>query len=242
MKSHLLGLDIGTGGTRAVVVNGEGRVVSSATCDHVPFDSPRPGWAEQNPHDWWRATVSAIRAVLARAGLAGRDVACVGLAGQMHGAVLLDANDAVLRPTIIWCDQRSQRECDWLTLTVGPERLIQLTCNPALTNFTLTKLLWVRSEEPHVWERFTRFLLPKDYIRLRLTGEHVTDMADASGTLMLGVAHRRWSLDIMQATGLPESCLPRVLESPEISARVSDDGAATTGLWSGNPGGCGAGG
>jgi len=241
MRSHLLGLDIGTGGTRAVVIDRNGRIASSATQEHSPFDSPRLGWAEQDPRDWWRAAVCAIREALSKAGLAGGDVACVGLAGQMHGAVLLDADDEVLRPALIWCDQRSQRECDWLHQTVGRERLIQLACNPALTNFTLTKLLWVRSHEPYLWSRFTHFLLPKDYVRLRLTGEHATDMADASGTLMLDVAHRRWSSELMAAVGLPESCLPRVLESSEISARVSADGAESTGLPAGTPVVAGAG-
>jgi len=241
MRSHLLGLDIGTGGTRAIVINRDGRITASATREHPPFVSARLGWAEQDPHDWWRAAVHAVREALAKAGLEGGNVACVGLAGQMHGAVLLAANDEVLRPALIWCDQRTRRECDWLNLTVGPERLIQLTCNPALTNFTLTKLLWVRSQEPHLWTRFTRFLLPKDYVRLCLTGEHATDMADASGTLMLDVAHRRWSSELLAAVGLPESCLPRVLESPEISARVSDDGAEATGLPAGTPVVAGAG-
>jgi len=235
MRSHLLGLDIGTGGTRAVLIDRGGRIASSAMQEHPPFDSPRLGWAEQDPHDWWRAAVCAIREALAKAGLAGGDVACVGFAGQMHGAVLLDADDEVLRPALIWCDQRSQRECDWLHRTVGRERLIQLACNPALTNFTLTKLLWVRSHEPQLWPRFTHFLLPKDYVRLRLSGEHATDMADASGTLMLDVAHRCWSAELMAAIGLPEACLPRVLESPEISGRVSDEGAESTGLPAGTP-------
>src|SRR5207302_8151469 len=151
------------------------------------------------------------------------------------GAVLLDDDDQVLRPAIIWCDQRTQQECDWLNHVVGHERLIQLTCNPALTNFTLTKLLWVRNHEPDIWQRFRSFLLPKDYVRLRLTGEHATDMADASGTLLLDVARRRWSSDIMATVGLPESCLPRAFESVEICARVSDEGARATSLRAGTP-------
>jgi xylulokinase len=241
MRSHLLGLDIGTGGTRAILVARDGRIAASATKDHQPFASPHPGWAEQDPHDWWNAAAGAIRESLAKAQLSGEDVACVGLAGQMHGAVLLDDRDQVLRPAIIWCDQRTQSECEWLERTVGRERLVQLTCNPALTNFTLTKLLWVRNQEPHLWQRFRRFLLPKDYVRLRLTGEHATDMADASGTLMLDVAQRRWSSELMAAVGVPESCLPRLFESPEICARVSDEGARLTGLLAGTPVVAGAG-
>src|SRR2546425_4278309 len=235
MKSYLLGLDVGTGGTRAVLVSKDGAIISSATREHQPFASPHEGWAEQHPEDWWSAAAGAIRDCITKADLGGQDIACVGLAGQMHGAVLLDDDDQVLRPAIIWCDQRTQQECDWLNHVVGHERLIQLTCNPALTNFTLTKLLWVRNHEPRVWQRFRSFLLPKDYIRFRLTGEHATDMADASGTLLLDVARRRWSSDIMATVGLPESCLPRAFESVEICARVSDEGARATSLRAGTP-------
>jgi xylulokinase len=235
MNSYLLGLDVGTGGTRAVLVGKDGSVVSSATRDHQRFASPQDGWAEQDPHDWWKAAAGAIRDCIANAQIRDQEIACVGLAGQMHGAVLLDVHDQVLRPAIIWCDQRTQRECDRLDDAVGRERLIELTCNPPLTNFTLTKLLWVREHEPHVWRRFHRFLLPKDYVRLWLTGECATDMADASGTLMLDVAHRRWSSELLATVGLPESCLPPVFESVEICARVSDRGACATGLRSGTP-------
>jgi xylulokinase len=235
MKRYLLGLDVGTGGTRALLVGADGGIVSSATREHQPFASPHNGWAEQDPHDWWNAAAGAVRESIAKAQVSDQDVACVGLAGQMHGAVLLDGADQVLRPAIIWCDQRTHQECDWLDHAVGRERLIQLTCNPALTNFTLTKLLWVRNHEPRVWQRFRSFLLPKDYVRFRLSGEHATDMADASGTLMLDVARRRWSSELLATVDLPESCLPRVFESVEICARVSDEGARATSLRAGTP-------
>jgi xylulokinase len=241
MKSFLLGLDVGTGGTRAIILDKGGAIISSATREHQPFVSPREGWAEQHPEDWWSAAAGAIRDCITRADLGGQDIACVGLAGQMHGAVLLDDNDQVLRPAIIWCDQRTQQECDWLNHVVGHERLIQLTCNPALTNFTLTKLLWVRNHEPDTWQRFRSFLLPKDYVRLRMTGEHAIDVADASGTLMLDVARRRWSSELMAAVGLPEACLPRLFESEEVCARVCDEGARATGLRAGTPVVAGAG-
>src|SRR5258708_6164943 len=241
MKSYLLGLDVGTGGTRAIIVGKGDAIISSATREHQPFVSPRKGWAEQHPEDWWSAAAGAVRDCITKAELGGQDIACVGLAGQMHGAVLLDDDDQVLRPAIIWCDQRTQKECDWLNHAVGRERLIQLTCNPALTNFTLTKLLWVRHHESDIWQRFRRFLLPKDYVRLRMTGEHATDVADASGTLMLDVARRRWSSELMAAVGLPESCLPRLFESEEICARVCDEGARATGLRPGTPVVAGAG-
>jgi xylulokinase len=227
---YVLGIDVGTGGTRAVLVNRSGAVVSSATCEHVPFASPKIGWAEQDPHDWFQAAGSAIRQVISHAGIPASVISAVGLAGQMHGAVLLDENDQVLRPSLIWCDQRTQAQCDWLNQKIGEQRIIELTCNPALTNFTLTKLLWVRHNEPEIWQQFRRVLLPKDYVRFRLTGEHAMDVADASGTLMLDVAHRRWSDDMMSAAGLPMSCLPKLYESPEVCARISEAGAKHTGL------------
>jgi xylulokinase len=238
---YVVGIDVGTGGTRAVVTDRAGRIVSSAICEHVPFASPKTGWAEQDPHDWWKATGTAIREAISVANISSSEISAVGLAGQMHGAVLLDENDQVLRSALIWCDQRTQAQCDWLNAKLGQRRIIELTCNPALTNFTLTKLLWVRDNEPQIWRRFRRVLLPKDYVRFRLTGNHAMDVADASGTLMLDVAHRRWSEEIMSAVGLPMSCLPELYESPEICSRISEAGAAHTGLKPGTPVVAGAG-
>jgi xylulokinase len=239
--SYLIGIDVGTGGTRAVLTDTQGQIVGSATCEHVPFASPKIGWAEQDPHDWYQATGTALRQLISAAGIDPSEVAAVGLAGQMHGAVLLDERDQVLRPALIWCDQRTQAQCDWLDAKLGQRKIIDLTCNPALTNFTLTKLLWVRDNEPEIWKRFRRVLLPKDYVRFRLTGEHAMDMAEASGTLMLDVAHRRWSEEMMSAAALPMSCLPKLYESPEICGRISEAGAAHTGLKSGTPVVAGAG-
>ena len=238
---YVLGIDVGTGGTRAVLVNRSGAIVSSATCEHVPFASPKIGWAEQDPHDWVQAAGSAIRQIISDAGISASDISAVGLAGQMHGAVLLDENDQVLRPSLIWCDQRTQAQCDWLNQKIGEHRIIELTCNPALTNFTLTKLLWVRDNEPEIWRRFRQVLLPKDYVRFRLTDEHAIDVADASGTLMLDVAHRRWSDEMMSAAGLPMSCLPKLYESPEVCAHISEAGAEHTALKLGTPVVAGAG-
>ena len=235
----VLGIDVGTGGTRAVLVDRAGAIAASATCEHVPFASPHTGWAEQDPHDWWKAAGSAIQQVLSR--VESPTIACVGLAGQMHGAVLLDENDQILRPALIWCDQRTQAQCDWLNSKLGERRIIELTCNPALTNFTLTKLLWVRDNEPGIWKHFRRVLLPKDYVRFRLTGEHAMDVAEASGTLMLDVAQRSWSQEMMSAAGLPMSCVPKLFESPEICARISRAGAAHSGLKPGTPVVAGAG-
>lgn len=241
MATKLLGIDIGTGGTRAIVIDDKGRVVGSATHEHQPFASTQTGWAEQDPDDWWEACKAAIRQVLQLTGISGEEIACCGLTGQMHGAVLLDDADRVLRPAIIWCDQRTAEECRALTSRIGAERLIQLTCNPALTNFTLTKLLWVREHEPDIWKRFRSFLLPKDYVRLRLTGVRAIDMADASGTLLLDVARRKWSGPMLDVAGLTEDCLPKLYESPDLVGALTPQSAAETGLKAGTPVVAGAG-
>lgn len=237
----VLGIDVGTGGTRAVVVDERGRVLGAATDEHALFASPRTGWAEQEPADWWRAACAAVPAALERAGTTGEHVAAVGLSGQMHGSVLLDERNEVLRPALLWCDQRTASQCRRITETVGASRLIELTLNPALTGFTLPKLLWVREQEPELWSRVRRVLLPKDYVRLRLTGEHATDMADASGTLLLDVANRRWSSEMLAALDLDGSVLPTVFESPEVTGWVTAAGAAATGLREGTPVVAGAG-
>jgi xylulokinase len=173
--------------------------------------------------------------VLAGSGVVADAVACIGLSGQMHGAVLLDAGGEVLRPSIIWCDQRTEAECRWLDETIGRARLLQFTSNPALTNFTLTKLLWVRRHEPEVWGRVRHVLLPKDYVRFRLSGEYAIDVADASGTLMLDVARRCWSREILEGVGIDAGLLPEVFESADICARVSPEAAASTGIPAGTP-------
>ena len=203
--------------------------------DHAPFSSPGPAWAEQEPDDWWRASREAVRAAVRESGLDPRSIAAVGLSGQMHGAVLLDDGRRVVRPALIWCDQRTARECEWLTRTIGADRLLELTCNPALPNFTLTKILWVREHEPDAWARVRHVLLPKDYVRLRLSGELATDVADASGTLMLDVASRRWSAEVLDAVGVRPEMLPALFESPEVCARVSAEAADATGLAAGTP-------
>src|SRR6185369_3511923 len=230
-----LGIDIGTGGTRALIIDQTGRLVSSATEEHEPFASPQIGWAEQKPDDWWRAAGVAVRKALGNANLSGEQIACVGFSGQMHGAVMLDETDVVVRPALIWCDVRTEKQCNDFTAKVGAERLIQLTCNPALPNFTLTKFLWVRENEPKNWRRVRSVMLPKDYVRFRLTGDRAIDMADASGTLMLDVTNRRWSKEILQAAEIDESLLPKLYESPDVCGKVSALGAKATGLKEGTP-------
>ncbi|MGZ4789755.1 MAG: FGGY family carbohydrate kinase, partial [Terriglobales bacterium] len=216
---YLLGIDVGTGGTRALIVDDQGRVIASATEEHAPFSSPEIGWAEQHPNDWWRACGIAVRKALSKAHLDGDAIACVGYSGQMHGAVMLDEQYQVVRPALIWCDVRTDAQCRKLTEKVGADRLIQLTCNPALTNFTVTKFLWVQEHEPQQWKRVRYVMLPKDYVRFRMTGERATDMADASGTLLLDVAHRRWSSEILKAAEIDERILPGLYESPDVCGR-----------------------
>lgn len=241
MQSYVLGIDIGTGGSRAVIMDEKGRIVASATEEHEPFVSLQSGWAEQRPQDWWRAAALAIRKVLARRKLRAEQIACIGFSGQMHGAVMLDASAQVIRPALIWCDVRTEKQCYELTQKIGRARLIQLTSNPALVNFTLTKLLWVRENEPKEWDRLRSVMLPKDYVRLQLTGERATDVADASGTLMLDVVRRKWSDEVLQAAEIDRSILPPLYESTELCGKVSDGGAAATGLAPSTPVVAGAG-
>jgi xylulokinase len=231
----LLGIDVGTGGSRAVAINQSGQIVASATVEHEPFASPQTGWAEQNPDDWWRASAAAIRAVTANDNVQGEQISAVGLSGQMHGSVLLNDRDEVLRPALIWCDQRSALQCEQLTKKIGAAELIKLTCNPALTGFTLPKMLWVRDNEPEIWQQVRSVLLPKDYVRFKLTGDKATDVSDASGTLLLNVAERKWSEQMLDATGIDGSLLPRVFESPEITGTISTAAAESTGLPAGTP-------
>ena len=235
MSCKLLGIDVGTGGTRAVLVDERGTVVASCTSEHIPFASPETGWAEQDPHDWWRATCEAVKQVMATSKTDSSEIAAVGFSGQMHGAVQLDDKGGVLRPALIWCDQRTADEARELTEQVGEDKIIAWTCNPALTNFTLTKLLWVRKHEPHLFERFRMLLLPKDFVRYRLSGEYGMDVADASGTLLLDVSNRRWSSEMTRATGVDPHCLPPLFESPDVCASVSRAGAQATGLKAGTP-------
>ncbi|HYK38143.1 xylulokinase [Alloacidobacterium sp.] len=238
---NLLGMDVGTGGTRAVLINDQGQVVASAASEHASFRSPHPGWAEQDPEDWWRAAQAAIREVLAISGTAPSGIGAIGLTGQMHGAVMLDTEGRVLRPSLIWCDQRTDAQCDWLHEHIGRERLIELTCNPALPNFTLTKLLWVRDNEPEVFARIAHVLCPKDYVRYRLTGTYAMDVQEASGTLLLDVTHRRWSSEVARIAGIDEAWLPQLFESPEVCAHISAEASAATGLKTETPVVAGAG-
>ncbi len=230
-----LGIDVGTGGSRAVLIEESGRIIASATISHLPFATPRIGWAEQDPADWIHASTKAIRRVLSRRNVSADEIGAIGLSGQMHGAVLLDKNDKPLRPSIIWCDQRTEKQCQWLNEDIGKDRLIEMVSNPALTNFTLPKMLWVRENEPRTWGKVKTVLLPKDYLRLFLTGDKATDVADGSGTLLLDVTNRRWSDEMLSSVEMTIDLLPKLYESTEITGVISGEAASQTGLKKGTP-------
>ena len=241
MTNYWLGLDVGTGGSRALLVDNRGRLVRGFTAPHEDMQMLKPLWAEQDPDNWWSASQAAIRGVLLEAGVNGESVVGVGLTGQMHGLVLLDEAHAVIRPALIWCDQRSQPQVDFINRKIGVENVLRYTANPVLTGFTLPKLLWVRDNEPQKFARARKILLPKDYARFKLTGEFATDVSDASGTSMFDVVNRKWSHEMMAGLGLDEALLPAVHESSEISGTVTKEAARATGLAPGIPVVAGAG-
>ena len=227
----LLGLDIGTTGARCLAIDETGRVLAEATAEY-PLYSPHPGWSEQHPEDWWNASRTAIGRVAEKI---GPDIAGIGLTGQMHGAVFLDERDAVIRPALLWNDQRTQKECQEITEKVGADALIRIAGNPALTGFQAPKLLWLRSEEPKAYARLRRLLLPKDYVRLRLSGDAATDASDASGTLFLDLRSRTWSSEILGALDVERRWLPEVFEGSETTGRVLATVSAELGLPPGIP-------
>ena len=233
--SITLGIDIGTSGTKTIAIDEHGTILASASAEY-PCDHPRPGWSEQDPELWWHATKRTVQQVLDSGKLQATDVAGVGLSGQMHGSVFLDSAGTVIRPALLWNDQRTAAECQEIEEKAGGrEALIRLVANPALTGFTAPKLLWVREHEPAHWERVGQVLLPKDYVRYRLTGTFATEVSDASGTLMLDVANRRWSNELLAKLDIDRSLLPACFESQEVSAQVSELGSKATGLPVGTP-------
>lgn len=228
---NFLGIDVGTGGSRAVVIDEGGAVVASATAEHENFASPEIGWAEQSPDDWWRAVVALIREILTK--VKAEEIGAISFSGQMHGSVFLDESDKVLRPALLWCDQRTEKQCVEITEKIGAENLIKLVSNPAVTGFTLPKILWLRENEPEIWKQVKTILLPKDYIRLKLSGDKASDPADSSGTLLFDVSNRRWSDEMLEQLEIDKNLLPRVFESIEITGEVSARGAEETGLKAG---------
>ncbi|HLY13436.1 MAG TPA: xylulokinase [Candidatus Limnocylindrales bacterium] len=232
--AFVLGIDVSTTATKAVLIDEAGRVHATGASEYE-FETPRPLWSEQAPALWWTAAQAAIRAVLASPGVVPAEVAAVGLTGQMHGAVLLDRADEVLRPAILWNDQRTGPECELIRQAVGARRLIEITGNDALTGFTAPKLVWVRDHEPEVWARIAHVLLPKDYVRLRLTGDHAVDAADGAGTLLFDLARRTWSSEVVAALGIDPGWLPPVFEGPAVTGSISAAASAATGLRPGTP-------
>ncbi len=230
-----LGIDVGTGGTRALVVDERGVIRAGFTAPHEDMRMERPLWAEQRPENWWDAALRAIRGALDEAHITGRDVRGIGLSGQMHGLVILDRENNVIRPALIWCDQRSQPQVDAINRAVGTANVLSYIANPVLTGFTLPKLLWVRDNEPDLYERVSKMLLPKDYVRFRLTGDFATEVSDASGTALFDVVRREWSAPMIEALSLDRAILPKCYESVEITGTISPTAAALTGLIAGTP-------
>ncbi|NHN31252.1 xylulokinase [Paenibacillus agricola] len=232
--AYFLGIDLGTSAVKCILVNDQGEVKASHS-EEYPFLQPQPGWAEQHPEDWWTGTASCITALLKKAAVEGEEVAGIGLSGQMHGSVFLNADLQVVRPALLWCDQRTAAECEWIEQTVGIEELGRLTGNKALTGFTAPKIIWLRNHEPEHYAQTAHLMLPKDYVRLQLTGAFGMDVADASGTLLLDVAHREWSQTVVQRLGIPMEWLPPLFESNEIAGYLLPAIAELTGLKAGTP-------
>lgn len=240
MSTFFVGIDVGTSGTKAVLIGSDGQL--EATSSHTyPLHIPRPLWSEQDPADWWEATCAAIRSVIDQSGVNVTEIGAVGLTGQMHGLVLLDSADSVIRPAILWNDQRTARQCAAITEKVGRDEVLRRLGNPVLPGFTAPKIMWVRDEEPDAYARAERVLLPKDYIRFRLTGTFASDVSDASGTALFNVANRSWDVDTLRDLDIPSSWMPEVFESPTVCAAISSSGASATGLLEGTPVVAGAG-
>ena len=231
---YVIGIDIGTSGTKTVLFDEVGTVISSATVEY-PMYQPQNGYAEQDPLDWYNASLSTVKTVLENSGVKNTDIVGIGLSGQMHGLVMLDENGDVIRNSIIWCDQRTAKEVDEMNEKIGREKLIEITANPALTGWTAAKILWVKNNEPENYAKCRHILLPKDYIRYKLTGEFATEVSDASGMQLLDVPNRCWSREVCDALGIDMSLLAKVYESCEITGRITEESAVLTGLAVGTP-------
>lgn len=225
-----LGIDVGTSGTKTLAMREDGKILGAATVEY-PLSSPRPGWSEQDPEDWWQATIKSVRVVLKKGKIKPAGVSGIGLSGQMHGSVFLDSRQKVIRPAILWNDQRTSAECaDIEARAGGRAQLIELVANPALTGFTAPKILWLRKNEPKHYARLTQVLLPKDYVRFRLTGEFATEVSDASGTLLLDVRRREWCRTLLDLLALDRTILPKVYESEEVSGQLTAGAGKLLGL------------
>jgi xylulokinase len=238
--SSFLGIDVSTTASKALLMDERGLLLSVASSPHT-LQTPCPLWSEQDPHEWWDAVLASIRLVLANTGLRGKSVAAIGLTGQMHGLVLLDEAGGVLRPAILWNDQRTQAQCDEIHRIVGRDRFLQITGNLALPGFTAPKILWVREHEPDVYARIRHVLLPKDYIRYRLTGDYALDKADGAGTVLFDLQSRDWSREVLEGLDIDPAWMPRTFEGPEFTGRISHEAAVLAGLTAGTPVAAGAG-
>lgn len=227
--NYLIGIDLGTSATKTVLFDENGTVIASASREY-PMYQPQNGWAEQKPEDWREAALETITRVVKESGVDKDEIKGIGISGQMHGLVMLDENNEVIRPSIIWCDQRTAKECEEITEKVGKERLIEITANPALTGFTASKILWVRNHEPENYAKCRHILLPKDYVRLILTGEYATEVSDASGMQLLDVPNRCWSDEVLEKLDIDKRMLAKVYESPEVTGTILPEIAAVTGL------------
>lgn len=227
---YVIGVDLGTSGTKTVLFDTKGNVIASKTVEY-PMYQPQNGWAEQEPLDWWNATLEGIKAVIN--GVDPEKVVSIGISGQMHGLVMLDKENKVLRRSIIWCDQRTSKECVEIEERVGKERLIEITANPALPGFTASKILWVRNNEPEIYAKCAHILLPKDFVRFMLTNEYATEVSDASGMQLLDVKNRSWSKEVLEKLEIDESLLGKMYESPEVTGYITEEIAALTGLKAG---------
>ena len=233
-EAYLIGLDIGTTGAKGIVITQEGQTRASAVAEYS-LSTPKPNWAEQDPEDWWNATLKVLMSLAASLGPRKSEIKAIGFSGQMHSLVLLDSQAQVLRPSILWCDTRTDVQCKRINETIGEENLRNLVANPALEGFTLPKILWVREHEPEIYNRIAKVLLPKDYIRFRLSGEFATDVSDAAGTLMFDVASRKWSAPVLSQFAIPSSWLPPVFESIDVVGRLNRSMSEMTGLPEGIP-------
>lgn len=237
---YLIGVDLGTSATKTVLFDESGNIITSSIKEY-PLYQEKNGWAEQDANDWWEAACITIKDVILKSGINNHDIVGLGLSGQMHGLVMLDKNGNLLRKSIIWCDQRTAKECEEITRKVGKEKLIQITANPALTGFTASKILWVRNNEPLVYENCAHILLPKDYVRYKLTGEFATEVSDASGMQLLDIKNRKWSDEVLKKLNIDKSMLAAVYESPEITGCINSFASSLTGLAEGTPVAGGAG-
>jgi xylulokinase len=231
---YFLGVDTSTTGSKALLIDERGEVIALASSPHT-LQTPRPLWSEQDPREWWVAVAASIRSVLEKAGIGGERIAAIGLTGQMHGLVLLDEVGNVLRPAILWNDQRTQSQCDEIHQRIGRERFIQITGNVALTGFTAPKILWVKENEPDVFAKAKHVLLPKDYIRYKLTGEYAMDKADGAGTVLFDLKSRDWSDEVLAALDIPRTWMPKTFEGPEFTGFMNEEAASLTGLKASTP-------